>query len=778
MKEKLFRFLPLLFIVLLVAVFIKPYIFEGKVPLPTSYLVTWSSPWKYYYTMPVKNGMPDVVGQIYPWKKITINSYSDYQLPLWNPYSFSGTPHLANFQSAVFSPFNILYFLMPMIDAWSILIFLQIILAAFFTYILCRKLGISQKGSTMSAVSFGFCGFLTVWLGYGTLGYAILFLPLALFAVESIFEGRGGLYFLLLGLTVPLSFFSGHFQTSLYFLLGVFVYSFGRFLMQSEKRNFGKFFSIFFVLLIGVGFSSLQLFPSLELFLQSTRSKSVSFEFFRDGLIPLRYLITLIFPDFYGNPVTRNDWFGKYAEWSSYVGILPLFLSLFSIIKLKKREVPILIIGIIGFLLAFDTPVAYVMHYLSVPVLGSSAASRTVVLLSFSLAVLSGFGMDKIIESSRLVKAVFVSGAGFVLLVFGILLGLKFSGSLSVNLAISLRNIFFPAAIFMIGFLPLFFIGKIKSRRNIVLIFILLLTSVDMLRFATKWQPFDDKDYLYPDNGVINFLKTKSSSYRVVGSLGQDVTNYFGLYGVGGYDPLNIARYGDFLAAAQDGIMVQQNRSTASLESRGKYTRKYYNLLGAKYLVVDRSSIGSEFVFPIWETNENEFKKVYEDDKHQIFENKQVIPRTFMVFDYKTEKDDNKIFTYMMSDKFDPLKEAVLEEDPRMVRQKGASGSAAIYKYGFNDVEIITDSNTDGILVLSDVYAPGWMAMVDETPVTVMRGDFAFRAVRVPAGFHKVKFFYEPKSLEWGIRVALISLLVLVSFSVMSIAFMRRNNFI
>lgn len=53
--------------------------------------------------------MPDVTTQIYPWKKLTIDTYKSGYIPVWNPYSFSGNPQLANFQTAVFSPFNILF---------------------------------------------------------------------------------------------------------------------------------------------------------------------------------------------------------------------------------------------------------------------------------------------------------------------------------------------------------------------------------------------------------------------------------------------------------------------------------------------------------------------------------------------------------------------------------------------------------------------------------------------------------------------------------------------
>src|SRR3990170_5542334 len=84
-------------------------------------------------------------------------------------------------------------------------------------YLLLRSLLVSKTGSLISAISFMFCGFIVSWMGYATLGYAILFLPLALFAIEKFFATSKKIYLLILSLSIPLSFFSGHFQISIYF---------------------------------------------------------------------------------------------------------------------------------------------------------------------------------------------------------------------------------------------------------------------------------------------------------------------------------------------------------------------------------------------------------------------------------------------------------------------------------------------------------------------------------------------------------------------------------
>ena len=91
-----------------------PFWKQGKVPFPSRHLVNSFPPWQYYYGFPVKNpAMPDIGSQIVPWRHLTIKSLKEFQFPLWNPYNFSGTPLLANYQSAPFHPGNFLFFILP-----------------------------------------------------------------------------------------------------------------------------------------------------------------------------------------------------------------------------------------------------------------------------------------------------------------------------------------------------------------------------------------------------------------------------------------------------------------------------------------------------------------------------------------------------------------------------------------------------------------------------------------------------------------------------------------
>lgn len=63
-------------------------------------------------------------------------------------------------------------------------------------------------------------------------------------------------------------------------------------------------------------------------------------------------------------------------------------------------------------------------------------------------------------------------------------------------------------------------------------------------------------------------------------------------------------------------------------------------------------------------------------------------------------------------------------------------------------LDVLTASTTAGLLLVHDVYYPGWVAEVDGKPRPIIRADLLFRAVKVPAGVHDVTFRFEPFSLD------------------------------
>ncbi len=781
MQEKILKYLPVLFIVAIWFVFSSPFFLKELVPYPSLFQSNFFSPWSAYsvYEGPVRNNaMPDIITQIYPWREFTINSLKNGEIPLWNPYNFSGTPHLANFQSAPFFPFNILFFLpLEFIFSWSILVLLQPLFAGVGMYVFIRSLKLSRIGAVMAAISFMFCGFLTTWMGYATLGYAILFLPFALWGVYNYIESKKVYYGVIIALLILLSVFAGHFQTSVYFLGTLLGYIIFESLRHKDKKALIYLLCCF---AFGVLLTLPQVLPSLEFYANSVREGIVR----QIEVIPFMYIPTLVAPDFFGNPVTRNDWFGHYAEWSGYAGVIPLLLASFASMSLFRRDKRVLffiILATISLLLAFQTPINNLIFVLKVPLFSTSAASRIIVLFSFSVAVLSAFGIDFLIKRARYLSLkrilLFLSICLLLLIALWSVPFFKLLPDSEKNL-IAQSNLVLPTLIiiaFSVLISGLYIVRKKRVLVYVVSTVILLGVCVDMMRFSMKWMPFEPDEFVFKDVGVTQFYEQSQTVGRYLGEFSAENSVYYKLQTLGGYDPLYSARYGEFVKYVELGQKESGSRSIVRFPYNSKYVDKAINYLGVEYIPQKKSDDRMPWAFPIQNYPVDRFSVVYEDNAYRIFRNNQSYPRVFVVDRFIIENDDEKMLNMMFRDDIDLRNTAILEKDPGIRNNASPAANVKIVDYKNNSIDVRVDSQSNALLVLTDSYYPGWKAYIDDSEVEILRTNYAFRGIIVPEGRSTVRLVYEPDTFLYGIYGVIVGIGGLLGIAVYYKRYERKN---
>jgi hypothetical protein len=760
-KNFIFKFWPVVFIFTVWFIFASPYFLKNKVPFPSNYQVNNFAPWSTNskFWGPVKNGaMPDIITQIYPWRHLAINIWKTGQVPLWNPYTFSGNPLLANYQSGVFSPFNILFFILPFVDAWSILVLLQPLLAGLFMYLFVKSLKVSRSGSLMSAISFMFCGFITTWMGYATLGYAILFLPFSLFCIEKYYETKRNIFLFLLSLTLPFSFFSGHFQISLYFLIAVLAYIFYKAIVI---RNIFNALRLCLFVFFGLLLIMPQVLPSIELYLESFRSS-----FFQIGSgISIGYLPSFLAPDFFGNPVTRNTWFGHYAEWNAYIGVLPFMLAVYSLLRTKNHQTFFfLIFGLLSLILAISNPISAFIQNLHLPILSTSAINRIIVLFSFSFAVLAGLGFDQLlldIKNSR--KKIILVLFGLFGILFTVLWIAVF-WKLFIppdKIAISRQNLILPTILFLASLALVAFVTIFKKIKygKVLYVFLILgfmvLVAFDLLRFAIKWQAFDPKNLVFPSFSTTQAFSKISGFNRILGNLGGEATMYYKLPSVEGYDALYSKRYGQFIGYIENSEITESSWSVVNFPKNSPNTPKAVNLLNVKYIVHKLADDHAGWTFPYWIYPKDQFSLIYKDNYYEFYQNYNVSSHAFLVGKYRIIKDEKQILDTLFSKGFDLKQEVVLENNPDIDIENGDIGTVQITGYKPNEIEIAVDAKSNVLLFLAENYSNGWKASIDGENVSILRADYTFRAIGIEMGKHIVRFWYDPLSFKLGLYLAI-----------------------
>jgi hypothetical protein len=85
------------------------------------------------------------------------------------------------------------------------------------------------------------------------------------------------------------------------------------------------------------------------------------------------------------------------------------------------------------------------------------------------------------------------------------------------------------------------------------------------------------------------------------------------------------------------------------------------------------------------------------------------------------------------------------------------SGSVRIAAYRPQEVELVASMQTDGLVVLTDTFYPGWDAWVDDAPAPIVRANYFTRGVFVPAGERRIVFRYQPLSHRLGVALSVLT---------------------
>jgi len=819
--KRLFKY-PDFFIVLFILIgllFIyRQVIFEGKILFPSNFLAQFYSPWRTEKFPGWEAGIPhkpigdDQIRIFYQERTFTNEMLVNNTIPLWNPYIFAGTPFLANFQSAIFYPLNILYFFLPQIMAWSFLLFIQPIMALFFMYLFLSLFSLKKEAIWLGAISFGFSGFMLVWSQENAVvAQSALWLPLVLFGIEGYLKNKKPWYYYLAIIALACSIFGGFIQITFY----VFVFSFlyGLFRIKTLKLPFLQYaLKIIGIYIFSISLSAIQLIPSIEAFMESPRSTSSAWYLFEGYLLPLTHLFNALVPDIFGNPGAYN-FFGRgfYRETILYAGFIPFIFFIYA--SFKRKINPIIgfftVASFFSFFLTLDSPFTRWFFQLPLPLLPTFLPSRILIITAFSITTLSAFGLSIFIEQkekkdSKLMLRIlsffyislfFIALYGFLLLNYN---NTPFFQKLNdyvirhgsfltrANILVLLKNILIP----FIMFFFLFAFLRFKKIFNLSILGVIILTLTGQFYFLNKYIVIGDPEFLYPKNAVLSFLQSKNSLDRFLTlrqPMEENISVYAHIYSVEGTNPVFPRRYGELLFTVKNNgkVMNDISRVEARLSELGdkenpfKDSRKMrlFSLLGIKYVLYfdDHNSNNSG-------TNEfpqDLFKPIWQNGNWYGLEYTKALPRVFLTKTIHIQRNGQKIVDFLFDNNFDLSSNIILEEKPselfsfpqnRIDLQKvSLDSSVKITQYEPQKIEITTKTDKPQMLFLSDNYYPGWKAYVNDKETKIYRANYTFRSVYLPKGNHVVKFIYQPLSFSIGSVISLLSFVTLFTIMILKI---------
>lgn len=759
------------------------------------------------------------------------------RLPLWNPYTYSGHPFLADPQAALFYPLNTLVMLVTtpletLFDSapaarlffLQVEVVLHVALAGFFTYLLLHALTRSQAAGILAGVMFAFSGYLT---GYPPLQLAVLrcaiWLPLILYFLYRAFQNWHPTW-MWLGFIVATtcSIFAGHPQTLLYtaYLTVAWILFLGLYLQprplagsvrvpEPERSAIARFVkhkssSILLPLALCAtaitGLSAVQLLPSWEFTRESVRANS-SYEFLSAGF-PLRDTWQLVLPGVF-------SWFSPL-----YVGLsgLGLAVSAFGVFgrtvdadsdrgekQQGKRQVMRGFVLFFGVAVLLSLLLSYGRNSFLYPLFYRAAPGwdlfrqqeRAAYLVSFSLCAMAGCGLAAIplmpLPRRRLISLTYAALIIALIYGFGLLWQLNGGTVLSHWRYIGVAG---SSILIICSFALVLWWEGWDGWRNYVLIAISII-NLFSINLGTNLTPGGSKNKTAVTPEMVSLQKAVEARKNSNLGLSGRIYNEFRLYAdygmvlrledVWGSSPLRLSAYAELF----EEFPLDRMWRLTGVEHVLTWRRELFepSLLLAEF----PQDQDTTYLHRLLEPNPMAWtvpavRIVDEEDQHAV---------ATALADHSIDLES---IAFVVKPGKHPGETATDINSVEMAESALVGANIQLSRLGPGHLHVIVESHASSYLVLSLNYMSGWRLLnrrCGETascraiaspsalppPFEINRTNLAFVGLTIPAGKVSFDLVYDPLSFKMGLWSSGLTGLILLVFAGVKMRTEKRSCF-
>ena len=750
--RRLIGLLPFLALLVPPCLLLWPVVAHGEAFLPADMLRD-IAPWRTAdpaSLVPWNPLMWDGVAEFYPWRLFAAQTLHSGYLPLWNPHQFCGTPFVANSQSAVFYPFNLLFCLLPVTQAFGVSVLLHLFLTGVFSYFFLRSsaLGLGQAASLVGAVAWQMCHWQVAWLALPTFLCVSAWLPLALLLVDRAAERPTATRAVPLGLCLGLMLLAGHLQIALYCFGLITAYAVFRTLPRVKAYWPALLGCAALVLALAFGLAAPQLLPAFELAHVSHRAGGsptwAAYQGYVRLAVPPVNLVTLFLPGFFGSPTRGTYWEiylrgiylnggpGAYMENACYGGVLPLLLALTGLAATWRRGAAtrfFVIAAAVSLLLALGTPLNAAPFFGLPGFAQTGSPGRILVLWSFCVSVLTATGTQAVLRGQWRALA---QGAGAFLVAF--LLTLAYAvvwvssntpaGTLAANLSAQDGLWRLPLGLLFGAASALWLWQRGSIKTPAIGAVLVVLVSTDLLAAGYGFNRTTAPQNVYPVTPLIAFLQAHKAEGRIMPInrrwsfdpfkpppviLPPNTATGYGLDDTQGYDSLLTGQYFQF-AITMDGGSPAPPENGNMVFTYGMGSREAREA-GARFVVTREPLAGAAPVF--------------QDGEAYVYEDKGALPRV----------QDAEVGRIEPMASAPPTRVILLSEE-QLPRQ----------------------------IIVADQWYPGWHAYYYGKTVTMIKGPDIFRTIiptpkqQMTAMNNPLEIRYEPTAFRVGLYALCLAL--------------------
>ena len=660
---------------------------------------------------------------------------------LWNRYQSCGVPFFANpAMGLLYPPHLVFLFLEPNLAVHVVLI-INMVIGGIGMLLLARELGLGWAAALAGALVFELgdpMAQLTGWSPMQNGPWA--WLPWALLLCERLLRAPTARRGAALAVVLALELAPGWVLiTALTYQL-IVLRVVWELLTTPARRPWRSAAAIGVALAFAPGLLAVQLLPAAEFAAQSSRVVMEASEFAKSRLLLVDLLKSL---------QSRTP--------PLPFLVAPLLLAALAVLLPAHRRLAafyVLVGALYGILALGQTTPLYSL-YLALPPGAATVrySLRLFWMCGLSLALLTAFGLDAfdraITASARrwLVPSIALLAAAAAIaftpdglrwgemLALALLLAALFGAAAREQLRRPAAWIAVAAVLVNLVAVPLRYPGRLVSSLN------------------SYWRHRDALTALEPPLTAQDrlFIVTSVSSIFDFSLITKTAT-LLRLPDIFDYDALMEQRHTQFFVMMWHGSPLGSMDEFTGAAVRGGFRGRLLDLTAVRTVAASPSAPLEAFELPRLPSN---------DGSLRLYRNDTALPRARYVPRIEVIADPNALLNRLAFGS-DDLRTVAFVEAPTAsgftgVDDAPGTGTAEFVTNDPEHVVIDVDAPARGFLVLADEYYPGWQASVNGTSVPILRANYTFRLVEVPAGHSRVEFRFRPPSVAVGAAVSLLS---------------------
>ncbi|KHO46515.1 MAG: hypothetical protein QS99_C0007G0023 [archaeon GW2011_AR4] len=706
---------------------------------------------------------------------IAQNAAREFDLPLWSPYTMSGTPFYAKPQVPFFYITYPLYFLAPTPWAflkWSLII--HLLIAGIAMYSLFWYMRKDKYASFIAALCYMFSGYITADLfgGHPNIVFNYAWVPLiVLFSIKAMKEDhiKNAIW---TGIFLSLQVMGGGPEMFLYTLLFVGII-FLFYLITSDPSKMLKKVLIagIIIILVFAGLTAHKFLPLKELMKISVRNQGYSME------------------NSLGDPTEfREFWHDLVRPGPRNIGFIPFLLLLFALPLWKKKDVSLFMIMAIFALLMLSGSFVYFLVWKFIPYYNKmDDIFKGIFLFILPACYLAGVGIQQILHHTdkklKIKKGVIVGVLAFLIILDLLVFVPDWMGSADRK-TMQENGIIYPARFAQRTSPPYVSMQETLERNTI-----LQRISEDKSLYRIHVQETNGIDWGTDTSTIPLGLQDVYGTENIwlvdympmfLSVANSDPAKLFGILNtkyITSTTPLNISGYRFIGKASECGPLCQPIKIGGPyLYQNDLWLPRYYHAPNAVLVIGSRDNKLQAMYFLLTNPNLNPAKTIIIYGKDSINEyTPDDLGRFSMILltpgsiDEKSgfileqyAKSGGMLMPDILSGEQQIFVAGMGEALQNLSREGGFEELSYSFSSGF-DTLTLDVHKSNGWVFLSEQYSmyQGWEARVDGKETAIERADGVLSAVYVPKGASSLVMTYHPRYLTEGIIISLISISII-----------------